>query len=683
MTATEFRERIRASLANPHLQNALDLNAERRVTRRINALETLPDWRERRQRAHAVRAEVIENLDKYLDQFTQIATKNGNVVHRAKDAREAVEIVLKIAGAGKKVDTYTGRQVGKDTSQQIHSTQYAIRNTLIAKSKSMVTEEIRLNHALEAEGMRVVETDLGEFIVQLRGEKPSHIITPALHLRKQDVGKIFQDKLGVEYTEDIPALTNIARKVLREVFLTADVGVTGANFAIAEEGAICLVTNEGNGRMVTTIPPIHIALIGIERIVRNLDDLALMLSLLPRSATGQKLSVYTQIVHAPLENQQRHFILLDNGRSRLRNSPLKESLFCIRCGACMNACPIFREIGGHAYNSIYPGPIGSVISAGLFGSEFVPLAQASTLCGACKDACPVDIDLPKLLTRVRAGKSPITNDQLPSTGLSPLSAFLLRMYTRVATRPRLFAASQKFAAFGSFLVAPLSNWIRLPAFTGWGFSKDFPRVAGKTFRRRWAEEKVNTETGRHVDRYTSDAEKKERDSSSLSADQSDTDLVERFTKELIAAHGHVHPTEDPTRSIIEFLQSRGIDHIHLEPNVLDEGALTNAGITFSREANPRIRVGVTKAKCGVADTGSVLEADGEGSPLHASLLPEIHLVVLHASQIHPSLEQAIHLVRETKSAVFITGPSATGDIESTHTIGVHGPSEVHAFLVDG
>ena len=302
MTTVEFRRRIRTSLANNHLQKALDLNAERRVTRRINALETIPDWRERRQRAHAVRAKVIENLDTYLDQFIKNAEANGVFVHRAKDAADAIQIVLDIVGA-------------------THA--LPLRKPLVAKSKSMVTEEINLNLALEAQGIRVVETDLGEFIVQLRGEKPSHIITPALHLTRQDVGRIFEKELDVKYTEDIPSMTNIARKVLREVFLTADVGVTGANFAIAEEGAICLVTNEGNGRMVTTLPHVHIALIGMERIVPNLDDVALMLSLLPRSATGQKLSVYTQIVRNPLEGQQRHFIILDNGRSRLRNSPLK------------------------------------------------------------------------------------------------------------------------------------------------------------------------------------------------------------------------------------------------------------------------------------------------------------------------------------------------------------------------
>lgn len=693
MNSDQFRERIRASLANEHLQNALDLNAERRVTRRLNAWETLPDWRERRQRAHAIRAEVIENLDAYLDQFTAKAQANGVVVHRAKDAAEAVEIVLGLAKSLPLRLALSDAEMTQSTQSEKGGTLVPLRDlrgekVLVAKSKSMVTEEINLNHALEKENIRVVETDLGEFIVQLRGEKPSHIITPALHLKRQDVGEIFEKKLDVKYTEDIPTLTNIARKTLREVFLTADVGITGANFAVAEEGAICLVTNEGNGRMVTTLPPIHIALIGMERLVRNLDDLALMLSLLPRSATGQKLTSYTQIVHSPLPNQQRHFIILDNGRSRLRNSPLKESLYCIRCGSCLNACPVFREIGGHAYKSPYSGPIGSVISAGLFGSEFVPLAQASTLCGACKDACPVDIDLPKLLVRVRAGQSQVASLKSSNPhGLTLFSSLTLRMYSRIARHPRLFTLSQRFAALTSPLLSPFSQWIRLPSFTGWGYSKDLPKFASKTFRERFRKEDVPS----HVTLSGAKGlRSSEEDSSSPSTPhnipmpfrESDIYLVERFTKELTAVHGHVHHTENVTQSIIQFLQSCHINHIHLEPNVIDEDALTKAGIAFSREPDPTIRVGVTKAQCGVADTGSVLEADGEGKSLHASLLPEIHLAVLRASQIYPSLEDAIHLVKDTKSAVFITGPSATGDIESVHTIGVHGPGEVHAFLVD-
>ena len=219
----------------------------------------------------------------------------------------------------------------------------------------MVSEEIELNAALERRGHRVVETDLGEYIVQLRGEKPAHIITPAVHLQRQQVGELFSDKLGLPYTEDIPTLTAAARRVLREVFLTADVGISGVNFGVAETGGMCIVTNEGNGRMVTTLPRVHIALMGMERLVPTLDDLALMLSLLPRSATGQKLSVYTQLIHSPRREGEldgaleRHVIIVDNGRSRLWNSDLREALYCIRCGACLNACPVFREIGGHAY----------------------------------------------------------------------------------------------------------------------------------------------------------------------------------------------------------------------------------------------------------------------------------------------------------------------------------------------
>lgn len=655
---------------------------------RMAAFESLPDWRERRQKAHAIRAEVIEHLDEYLERFISNATQNGIIVHRAEDAAEAIRVFLEIAK-----DLPPRTQSGKEENLAALEVLRG-KEILVAKSKSMVSEEINLNQALEAEGMRVVETDLGEYIVQLRHERPSHIITPAVHLRRSDVGQLFHEQLGIPYTEDIPTLTNTARKVLREVFLTADVGISGVNFAIADTGGFCLVTNEGNGRMVTTLPPVHIALMGMERLVRSLDDLALLLSLLARSATTQKLSVYTQLIHKPLAHQQRHIIILDNGRSRLRNSPLKESLFCIRCGACLNACPVFRELGGHAYKSMYSGPIGSVISAGLFGSEFVPLAQASSLCGACKEACPVEIDLPKLLTRVRAGQSPQKSDQSSliseGGGLSWMSKIFLKLYSRVARHPSLFAISQKFAWLGTSLVSPFSGYVHLPAFTGWGYSKDLPRFAGKTFRERWRDGKrvdsrigagtqVHRETGAYaqVDRETI--------KEILSAESvTPTLLAARFVEELSNVNGTVMPTTttELTGTVIDFLQSRDIDCIHLEPNVLDEEMLSKAGISINHQADPTISVGVTKAICGLADTGSILEADGEGGKLQASLLPAIHLAVLKKSDIYPSLSDAIHSTRNTKSAVFITGPSRTADIEMTLTIGVHGPGELHVLLVD-
>lgn len=660
-----FRQRIRESIENETLQTALDNNTERRLKGRAAAFESIPDWRERRQRAHAIRADVIDNLDSYLEKFIAKSKENGVTVHRAKDAEEAIQITLSIA---------------RQTSAH-----------LIAKSKSMVSEEIGLNHALEKEGasagsaqrIEVIETDLGEYIVQLRHEKPSHIITPAAHLRKEQVAELFHEKLGIPYTTDIPTLTAAARKVLREVFLTADIGISGVNFGVVETGGICIITNEGNGRMVTTLPRVHIALMGMERIVSNLNDLALMLSLLPRSATGQKLTVYTQLLHKPNPNQQRHIILLDNGRERLRNSALKESLLCIRCGACLNACPVFRELGGHAYigNDLsiapYPGPIGSVISPGLLGKNYVHLAQASSLCGACKDACPVDIDLPKLLTRVRAGQSTsplVKKDNDEGTGLSHSTKFFLQMYARIATHPKLYAASQKFAALISFLFAPFSQWIHLPAFTGWGLSKDFPRFAGKTFRDGWNKKDV-------ILNKTKDPLRNDKDSSIAPLPQSRMDKAEQFINELTALSGHVYQTKNATQEIIKLLKSRNIQKIHLEPNTLDESILRKSNIEFTYTPDPQIFAGVTNAICGLADTGSILIVDGVGDPLKASLLPEIHIAVLKSSNIVSSLPDALHLTANTNAAVFITGPSRTADIEMTLTIGVHGPKEIHVFLI--
>ena len=663
MNNQTFRSRIRESIQNETLQTALDNNTERRLRGKALAFESIPDWRERRQRAHRIRADVIDHLDEYLDQFVANAQANGIVIHRAKDAKEAIEIVLKI-------------------SQSI--TNHQLPNTLIAKSKSMVSEEIELNHTLEKHGINVVETDLGEYIVQLRKEKPSHIITPAAHLKKEQVAQLFHEKLGIPYTEDIPTLTATARKVLREVFLTADIGISGVNFGVAETGGICIVTNEGNGRMVTSIPKTHIALMGIERLAPNLDDLSLLLSLLPRSATGQKLTVYTQLIHKPMPGQTRHIILLDNGRTRVRNSPLKESLYCIRCGACLNACPVFRELSGHAYIgrdlaiAPYPGPIGSVISPGLFGENYFQLAQASSLCGACKEACPVDIDLPKLLTRVRAGEVSEERGEKKEGGeaLTWTTRLFLKTFARLSTQPKLFALSQKAASLGTHLLSPRSQWMRLPAFTGWGYSKDMPRFAGKTFRERYRKlgnrELEIGKTNQQIDSQNGIT------SEPISNVPTPDSRLDRFTTELTALSGNVYLTKNPTQSIIEYLASKNITKIYLQENVLNESLLRQAGIDFTHNPDPTLTVGVTKAWVGLADTGSVLEADDE---LLGSLLPEIHIAVLESKNILSSLPDAIEMTKG-KNAVFITGPSRTADIEMTLTIGVHGPKEIHVFVDD-
>ena len=402
--------------------------------------------------------------------FIQAVQANGVQVHRAESDSQALEMIDQVI-----------------RENEAH---------LVAKSKSMVSEEIRLNEHLESRGTRVVETDLGEYIIQLRGEHPAHIITPAVHLRRQDVGATFHEKLGIPYTDDIPALVAAARLRLRDVFLEADIGLSGVNFGVVQDGTLCIVTNEGNGRMVTTLPPVHIALMGIERMVPTRQDLALMLNLLPRSATGQKLSVYTTLIRQPISWSggnpgQRHLILVDNGRLKVKGSPLAEALYCIRCGACLNACPIFREIGGHAYvnrdgeGSPYPGPIGSVLSPALFGSQgYGHLARASTLCGACKDACPVDIDLPGMLLRVRAGQ--VSEVPQPQAKPNPpaILALGLRIFAWMAVSPTRFAIAQRLAGFFSRPIAP-DSWIKMPAITGWGYSKDFPRPARQPFRDRF------------------------------------------------------------------------------------------------------------------------------------------------------------------------------------------------------
>ena len=658
MTLKAFRSRIRQSIADGNLQIALDNNAQRRKDGRLAAFASVPDYQERRIRAHEIKADVVANLDEYLRQFITRVADNGIQVHRAVDSAEALNIFLEIAR------THNAR--------------------LVAKAKSMVSEEINFNHALEAAGIRAVETDLGEYIVQLRGERPSHIITPAVHLRRGQVGQLFHEKLGIPYTEDIPILTNTARRVLREVFLTADIGVSGVNFGVVETGTLCIVTNEGNGRMCTTVPPVHVALMGIERLVPTLDDLALFLSLLPRSATGQKLSVYTSLLHSPRRPgdmdgpMERHIILVDNGRSRLRSSPLAESLYCIRCGACLNDCPVFRETSGHAYigrdGSLapYPGPIGSVISPGLFGCEnFGHLSQASSLCGVCKEACPVDIDLPGLLLRIRAGETP--DKSRPGTGLPAPIRLGLSGFRFVAATSGLFAIFQTLGGLFSRFYSPRRAYMHIPAWTGWGYSKDFPRLAVRPFRSKWKSLR------QEVSPMTPSTHSQPAQACSSTVVKP---LVEQFTEELTALGGKVVRIEekDLPGKLREFLESRGVDRVYVD----EVGAGVVSQVLLVRQPDPTIRVGITGALVGIAETGSLVLVGGSGRPLTASLLPQIHVAILKTSAMVPTLTDALHRpeVCASSAGVIITGPSRTADIEMTLTIGVHGPGELHVFLID-
>jgi len=377
-----FREIARGSLRNDYTLAALDIATDRLRDNRLAAWEALPEVEELRARAHDVRMRVIDDLDRYVAQFTAAVEARGGRVHFARTAEDASRYVTDVC-----------RRTGAK---------------LAAKAKSMVSEEIRLNDALEAAGVRPVETDLGEYIVQLAGEHPVHILAPAIEKTIEEVADLLSREEGGPIPAELGALTAAARRQLRETFLNADVGITGANFAVAETGSICLVTNEGNGRLVSSLPRVHVALLGMERLVASLDDLAVMLRLLARSGTGQKLSSYTTLITGPRRDgeqdgpEELHVVIVDNGRSNLLGTKYREMLACIRCGACLNVCPVYRKAGGGAYGPVYSGPMGAVLLPLLVGLERAEsLPHASSLCGACTEACPVKIPLHELLLELR------------------------------------------------------------------------------------------------------------------------------------------------------------------------------------------------------------------------------------------------------------------------------------------
>ncbi|MDQ3889828.1 MAG: LutB/LldF family L-lactate oxidation iron-sulfur protein, partial [Actinomycetota bacterium] len=377
-----FRDVGARKLGDAHAQAALDTATERLFGLREKAWDDLADVQELRERGHRIRTGTIAELDRHLADFTRALEERGGHVHRARTAAEAREIVVEIC-----------RRAGA---------------SLAAKSKSMASEEIGLNDALAAAGVKAVETDLGEYILQLAGEHPVHIIAPAIEKTAEDVAELFSRVEGAPVPAELEELTRTARRQLREVFLTADVGITGANFGIAETGSICLVTNEGNGRLVTSLPRVHIALMGIERVVPTLAELAVLLRLLARSGTGQKLTTYTTLITGPRRPGEEdgpdevHAVVIDNGRSNLMRGRYREMLNCIRCGACLNVCPVYRKAGGSAYGPVYSGPMGAVLTPLLVGLENAPdHPHASSLCGACTAACPVKIPLHELLLDLR------------------------------------------------------------------------------------------------------------------------------------------------------------------------------------------------------------------------------------------------------------------------------------------
>lgn len=451
----------RAAVRNAQLQAAVAVSATNSDSKRLETMYAFGrlHGEQMRQQAAEAKRRALRNLPELLDRAEATMRANGFHVLWAEDAQAACRLVLDIA-----------RERGVKR---------------VVKSKSMLSEEVELNQALEGAGLEVFETDLGEYIVQIAHEPPSHIVGPALHMSKDQIRDLFVRELSMPFTDSAEEMTQFVRQRLRQAFLQAEMGISGGNFIIAETGTLCLATNEGNGRMATSLPPIHVALVGIEKVVEAFDDYATLAQILARSSTGQTVTVYNHLIQGPRRSGEEDgpdevfVILVDNGRSSIYATDYAEVLACLRCGACLNTCPVYRTTGGHAYGSVYSGPIGAVVTPLLAGLENAsPLPFASSLCGKCKDVCPVDIDLPRMLLDLR-------HDTVQA-GYSPaLWRVGMRGWALASRFPRLFALGGRLVRWGIRLLPrrlPLPGPLR-----GWTRYRDLPPAGPKSFRQMWHE----------------------------------------------------------------------------------------------------------------------------------------------------------------------------------------------------
>ncbi len=466
----DFAGASREALGDVPLQAALVRLTDTLLAGNRRGFAALADSGQLRDHAKRVKEHTLAHLDTYLEQLEASVLRVGGHVHWAATAADARQIILDIA-------------------QKANCRR-------VVKSKSMTTEEIHLNPALEQAGLEVTETDFGEFIIQLAGERPSHIVAPAVHHTRESIARLLSAHTGVNVPDDPPSLAGLGRKVLREKFAQADLGISGANFAVAETGTIVLISNEGNARLTTTCPRVHVALMGMEKVIPRWTDLPVFLKLLARAATGQTLSVYTTLITGPRRPgeldgpEEFHLVLLDNGRSRVLATPFRESLQCIRCGACLNACPVYRRIGGHAYGGVYSGPIGSILTP-LYDSvaDNPDLPHASSLCGACQAACPVKINIPHMLIGLRELQHHPQRVRSSRTRHAiPWERLAYTAWKEVLKRPWLYRTALRLSRW---LVRPFARegWLsKLPGpGAGWTESRDFPAPAQRSFRERWEE----------------------------------------------------------------------------------------------------------------------------------------------------------------------------------------------------
>jgi L-lactate dehydrogenase complex protein LldF len=665
----DFRRAARAALEDAALRAAVHKTTDTLVDRRAAAVAERPDFEALRAWGRERKLAVSADLEAHARRFAARVEAAGGNVYFARDGAEVGRIASRIVAE---------RGI-----------------SLAVKAKSMTAEEAGLNEDLAAAGVAVTETDLGEFIIQLAGEKPSHILAPAIHRSRAEVGELFASTLGVSADLDVPELVSCARQYLRERFLKAELGITGGNFAVAETGSLVLVTNEGNGRMATTLPPVHLAVVGIDKVLPKLADLPGFLALLTRSASGQGISSYVSLTTGPRRPgetegpEELHVILLDNGRSRIAAGPCREILHCLHCGSCLNHCPVYRAVGGHAWESAYPGPMGSVLSPLLWGFDAYPqLPDACTLCGRCAEVCPVKIPLPEYHRELRRLRSEAGGG----------GHLVSRVTAALASRPFSYGGGVK--AVRGVLRSGLAARVPEPE-SGlvhcWTSCRELPRPEpGPSFRSWWRDQGEPLFTSPL--RIGQPAPEKPPPAAPAGVTLS---VLDTYLERARAAGTEVERVPAGTwgEKLAILLKSEA-GHpvavpvagwpVGLREELLEALAglgcgVVEPGAAGDREALASARVGITFCETCVAETGSLCFPAGPGRGTLASLLPEVHLCLSVADCVVGTLEEL--LVEEGAALpsrlTLVTGPSRTGDIEGTMTAGVHGPGRVVHWILEG
>ncbi len=708
--------RLRAALRN--IQGGLGKGA-------LAAWKALPTGM--RDEAKAARMRTLSHLDETLAQLSAAVRARGGHVFFAADARQAREYCLSVAQ------------------------RHAVRS--VVKGKSMTSAEIGVDALLEEHGIEVVETDLGEYIIQLAEDRASHIIAPCIHMDRRQIAELFRDKLGIEYTEDPPALTRAARKALRAKLLGADMGISGCNIACAETGHIALVSNEGNIRVATTMPKIHVALMGMERVADTLRDHDMLLRLLTRGAAVQNLSTYVSFIGGPRQTgetdgpEEFHLVIIDNGRSRILADPrYREVLACIRCGACLNACPVYGRIGGHAYHSPYPGPIGAVVTPLLRGvNANADLCKGETLCGACRDICPVHNDLPRMLSELRHALA-YGDSQWQTTPASKTERFGFQLWARAMRSRGTYNALLKAARFlqTPFLRDGVLRSIPVGPAARWTQTRDLPPIARESFGERWRRGGIiaqpmdhtsvarqpsspcGTQTIPHISSETAApgdfgymAVLPRAPQRTLTERLALLDILRRAATPLNLVVHTVAGTSEATQCITdiaivtetewggdkrvsmhshpllatlrlpEALKEHGIA-VHCSaaadaPQTADEAALAQ------RSAVEAAYIGVTSAEWCVVDSATIALRTLPGRPRSTSLVPSVHVAVIRLEQLLatlPELYAEWSAEQQTGkplpcSLTLISGPSKTADIEACMVHGAHGPRAMHLVVITG